>query len=70
MKERKTKGPEAIRIWVMKDENVKSGVMWVVKPPLSLKEKFEEEHPRGFWCSKDKELMDVLGQLTRWKLSE
>ncbi len=70
MKESKTKVPEAIRIWVMKDGNVKSGVMWQVKAPLSLKERFDKKYPQGFFCSKDKALTEVLNEITRWKLSK
>ena len=59
---------EAIRVYVNKDDRFTSGVMWRVHPPVSVKSEFDKEYPKGFWCAKEKELIEVISQITRWKL--
>ena len=70
---RKIKGveeTEAIRIYVNRDDRLKNGVMWRVIPPISVKSKFEKRYPQGFWCAKEKELIDEINRITHWKLSK
>ena len=61
---------EAIRIYVNKDDRFKSGVMWRLIPPISVKSRFKKRYPKGFWCAKGEELIDGINQITHWKLSK
>ena len=68
MLKRKIKGveeTEAIRVYVQKDENRDSGVMWRVIPPRSIR-----LYPRGAWCSNEEELMEVINRITQRKLKD
>lgn len=61
---------EAIRIYVQKDSGRSSGVMWVIKPPQSMKAKFDRDYLKGCWASNEQELIEVIKKITKWKLQE
>lgn len=62
---------EAIKVYPMKDENVESGVMWMIQPPLSVKKEFEKEYQTKNTYAKDNtELTEVINAITKWKLSK
>lgn len=65
------KKSEAIKVYSMKDKYVKSGVMWAIYPPLSLRRKFKKEYQAIPAYAKDnKELAEVINTITKWKLSD
>jgi hypothetical protein len=62
---------EAIKIYIMKDDNYKSGVMYKIFPPFSCKKKFEKEYDDEIaYATNDKELTEVINTITEWKLSK
>ena len=63
---------EAIRVNPMRDKNLKSGVMFAIHPPFSLRAKFKKEYGREdiTWASNSKELTEIINTITKWKLSK
>jgi len=65
------KETEAIKIYVQKDENVKSGVMWKIEPPFSCRGECKKEYSmETTWAKNAEELTDVVNKMTGWKLSK
>jgi len=44
-----------------------TGRFWVATGAYSIKEKFEQKYPQGFWCDDDKSLIEAIHEITRWK---
>lgn len=62
---------EVIRVNPMRDKNRKSGVMWAIHPPFSLRKRFKKEYGKDLtWASNDEELTEVINTITKWKLSK
>lgn len=62
---------KAIKIYIMKDDNYKSGAMYRIFPPFDCKKKFEKEYGKEYTlATNSKELTEVINIITKWKLSK
>ena len=66
---KRLKGVEVIRIYVTPDPRGEDGAMWQIKAPFSVKSRFEGKYPVGCFAPNRKDLMEVIAEITQWKLN-